>query len=91
MGPGLTWSMVSVASVQRRHSGQYECRPSNCHSDTVSLIVLDGKYSNYQALVQVIWSIISVASVQRRHSGQYECRPSNCHSDTVSLIVLDGK
>ena len=43
MGPGLTWSMVSVASVQRRHSGQYECRPSNCHSDTVSLIVLDGK------------------------------------------------
>ena len=43
LGPDLTWSMVSLDSVKRRHSGQYECRPSNCHSHTVSLIVLEGE------------------------------------------------
>lgn len=34
---------VVLASVQVEHSGLYECRPSNCDSDTVSLVILDGE------------------------------------------------
>ena len=34
---------VVLASVQVEHSGLYECRPSNCDPDTVSLVILDGE------------------------------------------------
>ena len=58
MAPDTSWSQVPVvtthhvstdhvqvvlASVQVEHSGLYECRPSNCDSDTVSLVILDGE------------------------------------------------
>jgi len=43
MAPDTSWSQVVLASVQVEHSGLYECRPSNCDSDTVSLVILDGE------------------------------------------------
>ena len=58
MAPDMSWSQVTLsvvtpvsimhpqvvlASVQVEHSGLYECRPSNCDSDTVSLVILDGE------------------------------------------------
>ena len=59
MAPDISWSQVTpghrpscvstdhaqvvLASVQVEHSGLYECRPSNCDSDTVSLVILDGE------------------------------------------------
>ena len=55
LGPGLTWSMVAVDSVGRRHSGLYECRPSNCHSiTTLNLIVLDGELNTMDRLLKVV-------------------------------------
>ena len=43
VGDHVSWSVVSMVSVDMRHSGVYECRPSNSKPDTVSLIILDGK------------------------------------------------
>merc|ERR1719336_1329190 len=45
-GPG--WSQVRLSEVRESHSGQYECRPSNCHATNtnntaVTLVVLDGE------------------------------------------------
>jgi len=38
-----SWSVVRVGRMRLRHSGLYECRPSNSVPDKVNLIVLDGE------------------------------------------------
>jgi len=38
-----SWSVVRVSKVRLKHSGTYECRPSNSVPDAVNLIVLDGE------------------------------------------------
>lgn len=38
-----SWSVVQVGKVRLKHSGTYECRPSNSVPDSVNLIVLDGE------------------------------------------------
>ena len=37
---------MHLSEVRESHSGQYECRPSNCHgtnNTAVTLVVLDGE------------------------------------------------
>ena len=46
-----SWSVVRVGKVRLKHSGTYECRPSNSVPDAVNLIVLDGKDFQFEYLV----------------------------------------
>ena len=41
--PGQSWSSVRLEKVSLDQSGVYECRPSNCQADEVSMTVLDGE------------------------------------------------
>ena len=52
---------VVLASVQVEHSGLYECRPSNCDPDTVSLVILDGEKTQ-------TWGHSSVVNIQGEKS-----------------------
>ena len=43
MEAGHSWSSVRLQTVSLEQSGTYECRPSNCQPDTITMTVLDGK------------------------------------------------
>ena len=83
MAPDTSWSQVPMvtthhvstdhaqvvlASVQVEHSGLYECRPSNCDSDTVSLVILDGENILIMAPALRLGPLFCVINIQGEKS-----------------------
>ena len=56
---------VVLASVQVEHSGLYECRPSNCDPDTVSLVILDGEKTQTWGAIVVLLIFRAKNQMQR--------------------------
>ena len=47
MESGHSWSSVRLLRVSLAQSGSWECRPSNCRADGVTMTVLDGEGFNF--------------------------------------------